>query len=76
MSEKELQSIQETLAHQEQQINDLSDMVIQQGKEITSLRQYIKRLEGKVEDLEQGKEGEGEAQSGIEFAAANKPPHY
>ena len=60
--------IEEALAHQEQQIQDLSDIVIEQGKDIDALKKYIAKLEGKIEVLEDG--------SGAEAPANEKPPHY
>ena len=71
--------IEETLAHQEQQIQDLSDMVIRQGDEIVLLNKHILKLNDKIGMMEEsasngGAEGEGLSVS--EMAAMNKPPHY
>lgn len=60
------QEIEETLAHQGQQISDLSDIVIAQAKEIESLRLELAKLRGK---LEAGDHTSGEQ-------ANVKPPHY
>lgn len=65
MSAQDIQNLQETVAHQEQQINDLSDMIIRQGHEINALRKEISKLQGKVENIEEGAP-----------AADQKPPHY
>ena len=67
MSDDALQSIQETLAHQERQINDLSDMAIAQTNEIKSLQKKIQKLEGKIETLE---DSDGNDEANV------KPPHY
>lgn len=75
MSEKRLQTLEETLAHQDQQIADLSEMLILQGREIAKLHKEITKLNGKLETAN-SHSGEGEALSGTEFAAQNKPPHY
>ena len=73
-------SIQEALAYQEQQISDLSEIVITQGKEIEDLKFYIKKLEHKIEVLEEDITEEAEdGKSGLsvsEQAARDKPPHY
>lgn len=66
MTEEKINTIEETLAHQEQQINDLSDMLIAQGREIEMLQQEIMKLQGKIENMD-----EGEAQP-----ANQRPPHY
>ena len=78
--ENEITSIQETLAYQEQQISDLSEIVITQGKEIEDLKFYIKKLEHKIEVIEEDIAEESEdGNSGLsvsEQAARDKPPHY
>ena len=77
MDDEALNKVQETLAHQEQQINDLSDMVVAQGAEIKALRAHINKIEGKVEELEEDVNvGGGEGLSSIEKLRAEKPPHY
>jgi uncharacterized coiled-coil protein SlyX len=77
MSEKRLQTLEETLTHQDQQITDLSEMLILQGREITKLHKEIAKLNGKLEATgNHSGHGEGEPLSGADFAAQNKPPHY
>lgn len=77
MSEKRLQTLEETLAHQDQQIADLSEMLILQGREIAKLHNDITKLNGKISLMENHEtQGESEALSGADFAAQNKPPHY
>lgn len=65
MSEEKIQELQETTAHQEQQINDLSDMIIAQGHAIDALKKEISKLQGKVENIEEGAP-----------EADQRPPHY
>lgn len=66
MTNQKINKVEETLAHQEQQINDLSDMLIAQGREIDVLKKQVSKLEGKIENIEDG-----------DTPAANqKPPHY
>ena len=77
MSETRLQTLEETLAHQDQQIADLSEMLILQGREITKLHKEIAKINGKLEAAGgHSGQSEGEALSGADFAAQNKPPHY
>ena len=77
MSEERLQKLEETIAHQDQQIADLSEMLILQGREIAKLHKEITKLNAKLHVMENhGGHGEGEPLSGAEFAAQNKPPHY
>ena len=64
--ENVIQNLQETVTHQEQQINDLSDMIIAQGRAIESLNKEILKLQGKLERMDDGSEQ----------AANQKPPHY
>lgn len=68
-SEKDrLADLEHTVTHQDQQIQDLSDMVNQQWKEIDRLKKHLNRTEHRLEELE----GPGE-DSGI---AHERPPHY
>jgi SlyX protein len=62
---QEKNRIEETLAHQEQQINDLSDMLIAQGRDIEKLQKQLQKLEGKLEQVTEGDQ-----------PANQKPPHY
>jgi uncharacterized coiled-coil protein SlyX len=77
MTEHRLQTLEETIAHQDQQIADLSDMLIRQNKDIVALRSEITKLGGRIEDI-QGvlDDKKGAPQSVAEEAALNKPPHY
>ncbi len=68
--------IEETLAHQEQQIQDLNDVVTKQWAEIDRLTKMLGRLKHKVEEIEVSKGDDGEGLSVTEEAALNKPPHY
>jgi len=64
--EKEIQNLQETVAHQEQQINDLSDMLVAQSHEIDALKKELLKLQGKIENFSDD----------TSQAADQKPPHY
>ncbi|VAV92902.1 hypothetical protein MNBD_ALPHA01-477 [hydrothermal vent metagenome] len=47
-----LLEIESTITHQEQQIQDLSDMVNQQWKEIDRLKKHLSRATERLENLE------------------------
>lgn len=69
--------IEETLAHQDQQIQDLSEMLIAQGDEITALKRQIEKLQGKMGDMEQNSGAGGDKPMSVtEQAAMDRPPHY
>ena len=77
MTEERLQKLEETIAHQDQQIADLSEILIRQNKDMAALRAEITKLGGRVEDLQGALEDkEGTPRSITEEAALNKPPHY
>lgn len=63
------------LAHQEQQMQDMSEMITAQWKEIDRLKARISRLEGKSEDAQQDS-GEKGLSSATDIAARERPPHY
>ena len=73
MSDETIMKVQEALAHQDQSINDLSDMLIQQGNEIVRLNSKIEKLEAKLNDAQ----GSGSNDFGAQANPADqKPPHY
>ena len=77
MAENSTDKIEAALAHQDRQIQDLSDMVTRQWQEIDALKKYITGLQGKIESLEDTmRTGEGEPLSVTEQALRDKPPHY
>ena len=47
-----LLEIESTITHQDQQIQDLSDMVGQQWKEIDRLKKHLSRATARLENLE------------------------
>lgn len=73
-----LTDIEIALATQSKQIEDLSDMVYRQGKEIARLNRQLEMTKEQLKDMEAGtKDAKSEiGLSGIEIAALNKPPHY
>lgn len=64
--EKRIADIEMTLAHQEQTITELNDVVTAQWKEIERLKKSLDKTLAKIEQL----------QDGEEIAADQKPPHY
>lgn len=63
-----LATVEQTLAHQDRQIQDLSDMVTRQWREIDGLKKSLGRTQQRLEDLESPSE-DGDA-------ARDRPPHY
>lgn len=77
MTQDKIQEIEMLLAHQERQIQDLSDMIALQGKEIVTLQMRLDRTQKKLIEIEAGAgAGEDEGLSVTEQAARDKPPHY
>jgi SlyX protein len=75
MNQERLIEIETILAHQEKQIQDLSEVISRQWQEIDRLKIQLDRAYARMESMEQG-ENETKPQSVTEEAAANKPPHY
>ncbi len=67
-NETRLAEIEQILTHQDQQIQDLSDMVNQQWTEIDRLKKHLSQARTRLENLENPSE------SGT--LADDKPPHY
>ncbi|OFW87145.1 MAG: hypothetical protein A3J37_00045 [Alphaproteobacteria bacterium RIFCSPHIGHO2_12_FULL_45_9] len=78
MEQQRLTEIEMALSNQAKQIEDLSDIVYQQGKEIARLNRQLEMTKQQLVDIESGaKDAKSEiGLSGIEIAALNKPPHY
>ena len=78
MDNQRLDNIEIALAHQAKQIEDLSDITFQQGKEIDRLKRQLEAAKRQLADLESGaKDSKSEVGlSNIEVAILNKPPHY
>ena len=76
--QSDLQAIQTLLAHHERQIQDLSDILMDQRKEIDRLGFLLEKTNRKLADMELAG-GEEEGASGLsvtERALRDKPPHY
>ncbi len=63
-----VQTLEEKLAHRENEINDLSDMVSQQWKRIEALEREIERTKDRIISLED--------EVGDSIDANVKPPHW
>ena len=69
MDKKKLENIEVTLAHQEQQINDLNEVITDQWQQIKQLNARLDKALGKIEKLENAEQGEG----GV---PVDRPPHW
>ena len=78
MSEEKFYKIEMALAHQEQQIQDLNDMMNRQWSEIDRLKALLAKAQDKINAMEAGGDTgqQGEGLSISEQAALEKPPHY
>jgi len=79
MSDDQLTKIQEIITHQEQQIQDLSDVVMRQADDLDFLKKKMVRMGEKMQVMEEEARASaqgGEGLSVTEQAALNKPPHY
>lgn len=77
MTGERLDSIEIALAHAEQQIADLSEMVNVQRREIEALKRYLDLATSRLSELEDAQSsGERAGLSVAEIAARDKPPHY
>lgn len=76
--DSKIEQIEIALAHQDRQIQDLSDMITRQWAEIDRLRLELDRALAKLQAQEGGAAaGDGtEHLSVAEMAALEKPPHY
>lgn len=78
MNDEMMQKIEITLAHHEQQIADMSEMLNEQWQQIEALKRQISMAQDKLKLLEAGA-GEGSNDSNLtvtEIALRDKPPHY
>ena len=76
MSE-EINRLEALIAHQERQIQDLSDIVNLHRKEIEILKTRLDRTQKKIVDIELGAaEESGENFTPTKLLLRDKPPHY
>ena len=75
-NDQRLTDIEIMLAHQAEQINDLSELVQQQWREIKALKNKLSHAEDKLADLVHNLPESGKTLSATEIALRDKPPHY
>lgn len=76
MTDERIDKIEMALMHQDEQIQDLSEMISAQWKEIDRLNRLLRKTEAKLSEMSYGG-AEGEGGSSIaDIAAEDKPPHY
>lgn len=78
MSDDKITTLEIALAHHEQQIHDLNEMINRQWKEIDDLKFKLTRVTKQLREVSSGTQDSAEDQpmSVAEIAAAEKPPHY
>ena len=77
MNEDTIIDIQTILAHHEQKIEELNEVVTSQWKKIDALQRALERANDKIDQMEfDAKSEDGEKVSSIELARRQKPPHY
>ena len=76
MTDESIINIQENLAHQDQQIQELNEVVTRQWTEIDKLSKKIGQLTEKIESLELTSTDGDSGLSVTELAERQKPPHY
>lgn len=76
MNDEKLRQIETTLAHQDLQIQDLSEMVTRQWKEIERLKRQLDQAQEKLNTFEAAAAEGQKPLSVTEAAALEKPPHY
>lgn len=74
MDQEKLTELETALAHHEQQIIEMSDVITDQWKMIDALKRKLDKV---VAKMEHGAQSDGgEALDGIERARQDIPPHY
>lgn len=78
MDEDRLNKLETLIAHQEKQIEELSEMTAQQWSAIDALKRRLDGTINRLNDMEvSARESKTDsAKSVAEFAALEKPPHY
>lgn len=77
MTLEKIDRLEALIAHQERQIQDLSDMLNLHRKEIDALKIRLDRTQKKLVDMDASAgDGEGGSLSVTEQALRDKPPHY
>lgn len=69
-------NIETTLAYHDQKIEQMSDIITEQRMLIDALKARMSRLDGRIGQVEYGRNQEDDGLSSIEKARQEKPPHY
>lgn len=75
MSDK-IEALEMALAHHDRQIEDLSEMIGLQWKEIERLKFKLAEAYSKIDEINASSNEGKQPQSISDIAAAEKPPHY
>ena len=78
MTDSKFEKIEMALAHQDLQIQDMSEMINAQWKQIEMLKRQLDMAQSKLSALESSA-GDSLQEAGLsvsEIAARDKPPHY
>jgi SlyX protein len=68
--------LETALAHQEMKVQELSDIVDRQWKDIERLNRRLDRLVERIDEVAAAASEDTDGKSVTDIAAANKPPHY
>ena len=77
--EKRLEALEQLAAHQEKTIDDLNEVVTQQGDELALLKARLTRTQDKLKSVEELAQTAGQSDAALsisDLAAQEKPPHY
>ena len=71
MTENDIYDLQIKISYLEGFVNDLNSVIIEQNENNSQMKMEIKKLKGKIEQLEERIENKGN-----DFRADEAPPHY
>ncbi len=74
--DKKLIDIETTLAHHDQQIAEMNEVITDQWKQIETLKKQLSRMGEKIEQIQFDHGQEDSSLSSIERARRDIPPHY
>jgi SlyX protein len=74
--DKKLIDIETTLAHHDQQIAEMNDVITDQWKQIDNLKAVLARLGDKIEQAGHDRDQNDPSLSSIEKARREIPPHF
>lgn len=78
MTNETLQKIEVAVAHHEQQLQDMSEMIRAQWQQIDALKRQLAMTQDKLKTIEaSASDAVGDSNLSVaEIAARDKPPHY